>query len=78
MNEQFQRLQELFDRARQLSPEERSKYLAEEIGDDVELDEALQRLLRHHESGSQPLDQRAIQLEGTEEESERDREVTDS
>lgn len=61
MNE-FTRLQELFDRARRLIPAERAAFLAAELGDDVELEAEIQRLLRFYDSGDQPLDERAIRL----------------
>ena len=83
MSEKFRRLQELFDRARKLSTEEREQYLTSEIGDDAELEEAIQRLLRYHDSGTQLFENRAIQLadsrddDASSEEPEKDREVTD-
>ncbi len=58
--EDFQRLQHLFEAARHLPEEDRAALIDEETAEDPELRAMLLRLLGHHDSETQSLEQPAV------------------
>ena len=60
---EFQRLQQLFEAARELPQEERAALIDKETADEPELRAALSRLLRHHDSETQNLEKPVVAVE---------------